>query len=576
MKRLRVFWVVCGLSLIMLAGCAKDNIVAIDPVAVDNAADDISNTTFAQTVQVVFSESDDATVTGITDDFSVTVSGNDVTIVYSGDEYVMYELSGGTTDGFFKLYSSKKQGITLNSAFITNPNGAALNVQGPVATPNKGKRTFVVLNGVNDLADGTSYTDTPSTEDEKGAMFGEGQFIFSGEGKLYVTATGKGGIVSDDYLSFRSGEVYVTSSAGNGIRGKDCILISGGELQVTVSADMKKGLSTDGYVVINGGLTSINVSGGTAYDSDDGEYTGSAGIKADGYFKMNGGSLTIVNTGTGGKGISCDGNGYFNGGQVEVYAKGSNYGSNGGGGFPGGGGGNSNSNSVSAKGIKCDGNLVFVGGTVYANSIAHEAIEAKGSITITDGVVFGNSQADDAINSGSDFTISGGKVFGASSGNDGLDANGNFYINGGLVFAIGSSSPEVAIDANTEGGYKLYLTGGTLIAFGGLESGSSLSQSCYSTSSWTTNTWYGLTVGSETYVFFSPSSTNSGTLVVSGASTPILKSGVTFTGGTACFANLFFENAEVSGGTTVSLSAYTGGNGGGGGNGPGGGGHGPF
>ncbi len=518
----------CGLSLLLLVGCAKDNIVAIDSVAVDDADDDISNTSFALTVQVVFSESDDATVTGVTDDFSVTVSGNDVTIVYSGDEYVMYELSGGTTDGFFKLYSSKKQGITLNSAFITNPNGAALNVQGPMATPNKGKRTFVIIEGQNGLADGASYTDTPSGEDEKAALFSEGQLIFSGDGSLAVTAQGRSGIVSDD------------------------------------------------YVLVKGGTLTVNVTGNAYYDSDDNEYKSTAGIKANDYVRMDGGTLTITNSGTGGKGIKCDGNGYFYGGSLRVTTTGSNYGSGGGGGFPGGG--NSSSSSVSAKGIKCDGNLVFAGGNVVVSSTAHEGIEAKGTLTVTSGEVYSYSRADDAINSGGDFTVSGGYVCGYSAGNDGLDANGNFYIKGGVVYAIGTNSPEVAIDANTEGGYKLYLTGGTLIAFGGLESGSSLSQSCYSTSSWTTNTWYGLTVGSETYVFFSPSSTNSGALVVSGASTPTLKSGVTFTGGTACFANLFFENAEVSGGTTVSLSAYTGGNGGGGGggNGPGGGGHGPF
>ena len=557
---------------LLLLGCQKDNIVLIDPISVDDSDDDITNTTFAQTVLVAFSENANATVEGTNDDFTVTVSNNDVTIVYTGDEYVMYELSGGTTDGFFKLYSPRKQGITLNGVSIANPNGAAINVQGPQATPNKGKRTFVVINGTNSLYDGASYTETPSEEDEKGVLFGEGQFIFSGEGRLYVTATGKNGIVSDDYLNFKSGEIYVTSSAGHGIRGKDCILVSGGEIQVGVSADMKKGFSTDGYVVIDGGTTSINVTGGTAYDSEDGEYTGSAGIKADGYFRMKDGFLSITNTGIGGKGISCDGNGYFDGGTVEVYAQGSNYGSNGGGGFPGGGN-NSSTESVAAKGIKCDGNLMFTGGQVTVNSSSHEAIEAKGSITITDGEVVAISQADDAINSGSDFTISGGYVYGYSAGNDGLDANGNFYLKGGVVFVTGTTSPEVAIDANTEGGYKMYLTGGTLVAIGGLESGSSLSQSCYSAASWSQNTWYAMTVDGTTWAFMTPS--RGGTpLVVSGAATPVLQSGVSASNGTSHLGGFLFESPYITGGTSVSLSSYTGGNGGGGG--PGGGGHGPF
>ena len=573
MNRLLRFALLFGFIALLASGCQKDNIVEIDPIATDNADDDIANTTFAQTVSVVFSTNGNATVDGTTDDFTVTINNNDVTIVYGGDEYVMYELSGTTTDGFFKLYSSRKQGITLNNVSITNPNGAAINVQGPQSDPNKGKRTFIKLIGDNHLADGTSYTDTPSTEDEKAAMFGEGQFIFSGEGSLNVVATGKSGIVSDDYLHFRSGTISVTSSAGHGMRGQDYILVSDGTLDVGTSANMKKGLSTDGYVIIDGGTTTISVAGGTAYDDEDGEYTGSAGIKADGYFKINDGVLNITNTGMGGKGISCDGNGYFAGGTVNVTVTGSNYGSNGGGGFPGGGN-NSSSESVSTKGIKCDGNLLFTGGYIEVNCASHEAIEAKGSITITGGEVQAISQADDAINSGSDFTISGGYVYGFSAGNDGLDANGNFYLKGGVVFATASGSPEVAIDANTEGGYKLYLTGGTLIAIGGLESGSSLSQSCYSAASWTRNTWYALTVDGTTWAFMTPSS--GGTpLVISGASTPVLQSGVSTSNGTSHLGGLIFESPYITGGTTVSLSSYTGGNGGGGGPG-GGGGHGPF
>ena len=521
MKRLLYYLLLVLLGL-SVASCQKDNIVLIDPIETDDSEDLIANTEFTQTVGVVFSFTGNAVVTGTNDDFNVTVSGNDVTIVYSGEEYVMYELSGYTNDGFFKLYSTKKQGITLNDANITNPNGAAINVQGTQAEPSKGKRTFIVLNGENSLADGANYTDTPSTEDEKAAMFGEGQFIFSGEGSLTVTATGKSGIVSDDYVHFISGNITVEMSS------------------------------------------SVNVSGNDTLKP--------ACVRGKDYVKMTNGALTLTSTGTGGKGMSSDGNGYFYGGSVNVTVTGSNFGSNGGGGGFGGWGSNS-SDGVSAKGLKFDGNLIFKGSHVVVNCTAHEGIEAKGTLSVSDGEVYSHSQSDDAINSGGDFTISGGFVCGYSSGNDGLDANGNCYIKGGVVYAISASSPEVAIDANSEGGYKLYLTGGTLVAIGGLESGSSLTQSCYSASSWSQNTWYGLTVGSTTYAFKTPASGGS-PLVVSGGSSPTLQSNVNVAGGTECFEGLFYTDASVSGGNSVSLSSYTGGNGGGGG--PGGGGHGPF
>ena len=524
-------------SLSLLLGCAKDNIVLIDPIEIDDSEDLIANTTFAQTVNVVFSTDGNATVIGDNEDFSVTVSGNDVTIVYSGEEYVMYELSGSANDGFFKLYSAKKQGITLNNVNITNPNGAAINVQGPQAEPSKGKRTFIVLKGDSCLADGASYTDTADEEDEKAALFGEGQFIFSGTGSLTVTATGKSGIVSDDYVHFLDGDITVEMTSAASVSGSDTLK--------------------------------------------------PACVRGKDYVKMTEGSLSLTSTGTGGKGISSDGNGYFYGGTISVNVTGSNFGSSGGGsGFPGGGfpgvgfpgGDNNSSNGVSAKGLKFDGNLIFKGSHIVVNCTAHEGIEAKGTLSVSSGEVYSHSQSDDAINSGGNLTISGGLVCAYSQGNDGLDANGNCYIKGGLVYAIGAGTPEVAVDANSEGGYTLYLTGGTMVAIGGLESGSSLTQGCYSASSWSQNTWYGLTVGSSTYAFKTPSS--GGTpLVVSGSSTPTLQSGVSVSGGTTCFEEMFYTNASVIGGSPVSLSSYSGGNGGGGGpggGGPGGGGHGPF
>lgn len=142
-----------------------------------------------------------------------------------------------------------------------------------------------------------------------------------------------------------------------------------------------------------------------------------------------------------------------------------------------------------------------------------------------------------------------------------------------MVFAIGASSPEVAIDANSEEQKKLYFTGGTLVALGGLESGSSLSQTCYSSSSWSKNTWYALYNGSDVALAFKTPASGGKTLVVSTSGTTTLKSGITVSGGEEYFGGVGNIGGTVTGGSTVSLSQYTsnGGNrpGGGGGN-PGG------
>ncbi len=536
----------------------------VDITAAEPAEDLIANTNFDRTISIVFS-SGGATVSGDANGI-VSVNGSKVTANNTGtSEKVMYKLSGSTSNGYFKVYSKNKQAIVLDGVSITNPNGAAINNQGK-------KRCFVVVNGTNTLADGSSYTGTPSDEDEKAAFFSEGQLIFSGEGSLTVTAKGKAGITSDDYVRFvDSPTINVSSSAGHGIRGKDAVVVSAGTLSVTTSANMKKGVASDSLVVFDGGVTTIKVSGGTAYDSDDSEYKASAGVKADQLFVMNAGTLTISNSGQGGKGISGDGPGYFQGGTVQVTATGSNYGSSSNGqGGPGGwnGGSSSSDNSKSAKGIKFDGNIYITGGEITATSSNHEGIESKGIIEISGGTVYAQAK-DDAINSAGDMAILGGFVGAYSTGNDGLDANGNLYIEDGVVYAIGSGGAEVAIDANTEGGKKLYVNGGTIVAIGGLENGSSLSQSCYSASSWTKGAWYALSAESVTYAFKTPSSAGSG-LVVSAPSEPTLKNGVTVSGGHNIFNGMFNPDGSVSGGSSVSLSAYSGGNGMGGGFGGGG------
>ena len=567
-------------AALSMQGCTKDPIDIVfpdndttTPVNTDDSAgasietdkddDNVANTTFARTVKVTFSGGS-ATVTGATADFTVVTDGAGVTITNNGSEAVIYELSGTSTDGYFKLYSTKKQEILLNGLTLTNKQGAAINNQSH-------KRTFVVVKGTNTLADGASYTQTPSDEDEKAAFFSEGQLVFSGDGTLTVNATGKAGITSDDYVRFMAAPtVKVTSSAGHGVRGKESIIVSDGTVDVNVSGTGKKGFSSDTLVYIGGGVTTIKTTGSAG--EVDGELTGVAGIKADLRFEMVDGVLSVTSTGTGAKGISGDNVAYFKGGTVTVDVSGANYGTSSSGGFgPGGGhggwgGGQSSSsdNSVASKGIKFDGNLYISGGKITAKSAKHEAIEAKGVIQVTGGEVYAYS-SDDAINAGGDFTIDGGAVYAQSTGNDALDANGNLYIKDGIVYTLGSGGAELAVDANSEAQKKLYLTGGIVIAVGGLENGASLSQTCWSAGTVKANTAYALydKDGKVLGAFKTPSTGNL-TLVLSAPSLNSVKYGVTISGGTSLFNGAYMENATVSGGSGCNLSTYTGGGGPGG------------
>jgi hypothetical protein len=532
-----------------------------------------------------------------------TVSGAHVTIFQDnvddvdGSE-IGYQLSGITADGEFGLAGSYKSTISLADLTLTNPSGAAITIT------NKKRIQISAKNGTEN-----TLTDCANGE-QKGCIYSKGQIQLQGQGKLtvigntahaikcgdYVTVKNltlniqkavKDGISCNKYFLMKSGTLTISGVGDDGIQcdleeddeqtaetddhedeNSANIYLQGGTLTIGTTAAGSKGIKSAGDIFIDdsNGTNVITVTNSGAVDAtDSSDLTASACVKSDGNITISAGSVRLTNTGQGGRALNSDGAMTFNGGTVMARAEGANYGSSGGGGPWGG---SSSGSHKYAKGIKADGNIVITGGTITAYSKNHEGMESKGTITIDGGMVFAQA-SDDAVNSASDFTINGGHVCGYSTGNDGLDANGNFYIKGGTVYAIGKSQPELGIDANTEGGKKLYISGGTIVAIGGLESGASLTQSCYSTSSWNKNTWYALYSGNNQALIFKTPGSGGTQLVVSAPGTPTLKSGVSVSGGDNIFEGMAVVDATVTGGSGVSITSYTGGGGGPGG-GPGG------
>ena len=586
----------------------------IDEMTVDNAS------VTDNLVDIAYNASGSATVTvagNVAQYVTPTISGNHVSIAQTNTDAIdkdeiTYQLSGTTTDGEFALDGSYKCTVSLAGVTLTNPSGPAINIS------NKKRIQISAKNGtVNTLTDGAD-----ANESWKACLYSKGQIQLQGKGSLTVNGNTKHAIKSGDYITVKNLTLNLKSTSGDGIScnkyfvmnsgnvtisgvgddGIQCdfedddtvtgettdhedensgnVYIQGGTLNISTTAAGSKGVKAAGTLYINETSTTtiITVTNSGGVDaSDSSDLVASACLKADKAIDISGGTLTLTNSGQGGRAINTDGTLTISGGNIDAQAQGSNYGSSnqGGGGFPGswGGGGNSSSsNHKYAKGVKADGDITIKGGTINIYSKNHEGLESKGTITISDGQLYVQA-SDDAINAASHLTVSGGYVCGYSTGNDGLDSNGNMYIKGGLVYAICSGSPEVGLDANTEGGYKLYLTGGTIIAIGGIENGSSLSQSCYSANSWNKNTWYALTIDNDTFAFKTPSSGGNG-IVVSGASQPTLKSGVTVSSGNSIFSGMGYTDASISDGTAVSLSSYSGGSsfgpGGGGGGFPGG------
>ena len=560
-----------------------------------------------------------------------TISGAHVSIEQSSDlaEEITYTLSGTSSDGEFYTSGSYKATVELNGLTLTNTtpvySGAAVHIQ-------NGKRikVKVVTGTTNKLVDAASGS-------QKGCLYIKGHAEFAQKGTLNVVGNVKHGIKTGEYFTIKNATVNVTSAVGDGIScsqfflmesgeinisgtgddGIQCdldgdtstgettdhededsgnVYLEGGTINVSVTADAAKCIKSEGDMRISGTTIVATTSGGGVWDSDKVKTKASACLGADGNMAISGGTLTLTSTGAGGKGINVDGSFTATGGTTTISTSGNavvasssgtlsvvtqsrqldNYKSD---------------YKSSPKGIKVDGAITISDDAIISvttTGAGGEGIESKTYINITGGQT-SIVAADDAINASynddtkslinaGDFTISGGYLYAHSTGNDGIDANGNCYIKGGVVYAIGASSPEVAIDANSEEQKKLYITGGTIIAVGGLESGASISGgTCKYTSSWTANSWYALYNGSDLAIAFKTPAKSSSSgdgwpgggggpggqqggsqqLVVYTTSTPALKSGVTISNGTEYFGGMANVGGTVSNGSSVTLSTYS-------------------
>lgn len=453
------------------AGCNTDDAAATSGDSEkgyedDGTGNDIANSKFTKTITITFSQSQ-ATIDGEADSVAISSDGAYVTITSKAEE-MEYKLYGSTTNGGLKVYSDKKFKLALCGVELTSGTGAAINNQSK-------KKMFVYLADAtnNSLTDAATYADTPAGEDEKAALFSEGQMIICGQGTLSVTSRCKHAICSDDYVAIRDeATVNIGGSVKDGIHANDYVAIDGGattiaacgsdgidvdegyflmtagQLNVTTTAAAAKAVKATGNIFIRGGALTLRATGGTEYDSEDRDYKTAACLSSDSSIYISDGSISATCTGLGGKALKADSDIVIDGGYVEAESAGQS------------------NNYVSAKGVKAKGDIVINGGRVVATSASHEGIESKGSLTIAGGIVEVEAK-DDAINSGADMRISGGMIYAHGSDNDGLDSNGNLYIEGGTVVAFGTSSPECGIDANEEENYHLYITGGTVIGVGG-------------------------------------------------------------------------------------------------------------
>lgn len=428
----------------------------------------------------------------------VTLAAGHVSITQSeevGDDTcgeISYLLSGESGNGSFTLTGSYKASVELRGVTLTNPQGAAIDLQ-------VGKRVAVrVQEGtVNNLTDGSGGS-------QKAALYCKGHLEFKQKGTLNVTgkkshaisakeyieiknsainilASKKDGINCNQYFMMESGSVSIDNVADDGIQCafKDAtdreaedtgtITIKGGTLDINVTADAAKALKADGDFVMTKGTINATVDGGGLWDADNKKTKASSCIGADGNLNISGGTLTLVANGAGGKGISIDGDLNISGGDFDIstyggmlaYVNGvinNNYTGN---------ADNINSDYKSSpKGIKVDGNLVIDGGKIriQTKGAGGEGMESKKTLTINDGtiVIFAY---EDGTNSSSHTYLKGGDLQVVSKTGDAIDSNGAIYVSGGNIRVIGAGGSEQGFDAGDN--YTIYFTGGTMLAAGG-------------------------------------------------------------------------------------------------------------
>ncbi len=509
------------------------------------------------------------------------------TPVYSGaavhiqnGKRIKVKVVTGTTNSLVDAASGSQKGCFYIKGHAEFAQKGTLNIVGNVKHGIKTGEYFTIKNA------------TVNVTSAVGDGINCGQYFQMESGIINIKGTGDDGIQCDidDTETYPTGTGETTDhedeDSGN-------MYISGGTITINCAATAAKGFKAEGDINIKGGTINVTTSGDGAWDEDDLDTKAACGISADGNITIEGGTIDLSATGSGGKGMKCDGFMTVNGGAITIVTSGGLYYNNGtteNKNYTGNTDNVSSNYYSSPKGIKAglktevssnrapggpdgggssasytySGGLEINGGTisVTTSGINGEGIESKNTLVVNGGYITVNAY-DDAINSAQDMTINGGYVYAKSSSNDGLDANGDFYIKGGVVFAVctGSNNAEKSLDANTEQSKKLYIQGGVLFALGDMESGTSMTQSCYSASSWNKNTWYSFAVGNMTYAFKTPSSGGS-KLVVSASSKPTIKSGVTASG-TEIWGGIGYTDATVSGGTAVSLSSYNSNSGGG-------------
>lgn len=377
--------------IVTLTGCSATKGIPTFAQSPNKAStvETVSVSSLSETAQDWFSDRDLSGDYSITSSTSISLEGSTATVKGSGASVSgsavtifkegVYLLSGNLTDGQIVIDAEKKDKVqlVLHNVQISSQTSAPIYVK-------KADKVFISLEDgtENTLANGGSYVPIDDNNIDS-VVFSKTDLTINGSGALTILAEAGHGIVSKDSLTIGSGTYQITA-AEHGITGKDSIAIAAGSLNITAGEDGIHAKNSDDTTLGN-----LYIAGGTFVIETAGD-----AVSATGDIQIDGGSFRLT-TGGGSK-------------AAEMKANDKN-------GFRGGWFGSNSqaqdtTDSVSAKGIKADGNLTVAGESFLLDT------------------------ADDAVHAGGDLLISGGN-WTISAGDDGIHADKNVTIQGG-TFSI--------------------------------------------------------------------------------------------------------------------------------------------
>ena len=344
----------------------------------------------------------------LADYVNVTINGGHVSVFQSENllKEVTYELKGSSSNGSFFMDGNYKAIVELVDLTLTNPTGAAIDIE-------NGKRIAFLIKGINRISDGANGT-------HKATIYNNGHSLFDGDGTLEIYGYTKHAMKTDERVIVKNGTICVRQAAGDGLNINERLQVDGGKLNISSNGDAidvsfrgvnkgtmsqyerngyidfnggsitascsgqgAKAIKADGNIIINGASVNATTSGNAYYNYAEADISSCSAIKTGGEFQMSSGILYATSTGDGGKGINVTGPVNITGGDIYVTTTGIRF--------------DYGALDTKPQGIKSDGNITISGGNVYVCAGCY------------DGNATAFKPGDTAI-----FTINGGTIMGIS------------------------------------------------------------------------------------------------------------------------------------------------------------------